>query len=78
MEKNFGKIQKSDLQKPPKFKQFLTIFTLYFRILTIFFVTNHYNWFWSTKFAYRNQISQKTACRSSMGLYRQISAGQIA
>ena len=38
-----------------KFKQFLTILALFFRILTIFFATHHYNWFWSTKFGYRNK-----------------------
>ena len=43
MEKIFGKIQKSDLQEPPKFKQFLTIFALFFQILTIFLATHHYN-----------------------------------
>ena len=62
MEIFFGKIQKSDLQQPPKFKQFLTIFALFFRILTIFFATNR---FWSTKFCYKNKILL-------------ISAGQIA
>ena len=44
MEIFFRKIQKSDPQQPPKFKQFLTILLyVYFRILAIFFVTNHYN-----------------------------------
>ena len=43
MENFFGKIQKSDLQQPPKFKQFLTILALVFQILTIFFATLHYN-----------------------------------
>ena len=32
MENFFGKIQKSDLQQPPKFKQFLAILTLFFQI----------------------------------------------
>ena len=30
-----------------------------FKILTIFFVTIHYNWFWSKKFAYINEILEK-------------------
>ena len=43
MEIFFGKIQQSDLQQPPKLKQFLTILALFFQILTIFFATHHYN-----------------------------------
>ena len=62
----FGKIQKSDLQEPPKFKQFLTIFSLFFQILLIFFVTNHYNTVWSTKFVYGNKNFQKIVCQISI------------
>ena len=51
-------IQKSDLQQPTKFKQFLTILALFFQILTIFFATHHYNWYWSTKFSYKTQFTQ--------------------
>ena len=60
MEIIFEKIQKSDLQQPPKFCEFalpnfgplraskiqtffLAIFTLFFQILRVFFVTIHYN-----------------------------------
>ena len=41
--KKFGKIQKTDLPEPPKFKQFLTIFALFIQILTIFLAAHHYN-----------------------------------
>ena len=55
----FGTIQKSDLQQPPKFKQFWTILAIFFQILTIFFATHHHNWFWSTTFSYKTQIFSK-------------------
>ena len=41
--KKIGKIQKSDHQEPPNFKQFLKISALFFQILTIFLTTHHYN-----------------------------------
>ena len=68
METFFENIQKSDLQQPPKFKQFLTILALFFQILTIFFATHHYNLFWSTKFSYKTQILQKIVHQNSMRL----------
>ena len=63
MEKIFQKIQKSELQQPPKFKQFLTIFSLFFQILLILIIFINNNKVWSTKFGYGNKIFQKIVCQ---------------